>query len=515
MNCQRFRPAMLASLVAALTAVACGGGSGGNGQTDPVTSPPTNTVSGTVTFADAPVQGATVIAFETNTNSVAQSATTDANGNYEITGLMASGETYQIFVQTPGYAFYPNVGTGAQVMRVDYTSQYTSSNLNSNGSPYTGVLLAVIDFDSQLNSPLSGANFDAYNGSNPLVYLASTGQTQSYAAGDDGADEEGVAWPAPRFVNNGDGTITDSLTGLIWLTSANCLGSTNWATALALVNALASGNSACGLKDNSIAGQWRLPNINELESLIDAANANPALPTGYLFTNVITSGNYWSSTTYDGNTSSAWAIRFSDGSYVNDGVANEKANASNQVWAVKGVSSGVGSLQATGQMIVYATGDDANVNAGVQISSPRFINNGNGTVTDSMTGLIWLKQANCIQGTWSSALTTIASLKTGQCGLTDGSAAGNWRMPNRHELLSLSDRALDNHAEFFNTNYIATATGLNNQGAVFGGTFMVNQYYWTSTTDAANTTQVWSVYSTDFGVYGAANSASQYSLAVH
>ncbi len=514
MKSPHLRPAILASLALALSVPGCGGGSGSNsGQTDPVAPPPTNSVSGTVTFADAPVQGATVIAFDTNSNSVAQSATTDGNGNYQITGLMVGGENYQILVQSPGYAFYPNVASGAQIMRADYTAQYTSSNLN-NGSPYNGVFFAVISFNSELNSPLTGVSFNAYNGSNPLVYLAATGQTHSYAAGDDGANQEGVVWPIPRFVNNGDGTVTDKLTGLIWLMNANCLGAANWATAVALANALASGNGACGLSDNSTAGQWRLPNINELESLIDAGNANPALPTGYPFTGINTSGHYWSSTTFDGNTANAWAISFSDGSYVNDGVANAKANASNQVWAVKGVSSGVGSLQATGQLIVYATGDDASVNAGVPITSPRFIDNGNGTVTDSMTGLIWLKQANCIQGTWSAVLTAIANLAAGQCGLSDGTIAGNWRMPNRHELLSLSDRALSNHAEFFDSNYVATTSGLSSQPATFGGTFEVSQYYWTSTTDAAETTQVWSVLSSDFGVYPTGSSASQYSLAV-
>lgn len=503
---------MIAAFATALTAAACGGGNSAGSQTNVVSTPPTNSVSGTVTFAGAPVQGATVSAFDTNSNTVAQSVTTDANGEYEITGLMTSGEIYQLFVLSPGYAFYPIVGTGAQVIRTDFTALYTSTNVSPSGSLYNGVLRAVISFNSQLNGSLSGVNFDAYNGSNPLVYLAATGQTQSYAAGDDGSMQEGVVWPAPRFVDNGDGTIADNLTGLIWLKNASCFGSANWPTALADVNQLASGS--CGLTDNSTAGQWRLPNINELESLIDAANANPPLPTGQPFTSVATTANYWSSTTYYGNTASAWAIRFSDGSYVNDGVANAKASATNQVWAVKGASSGVGGLPSTGQMIVYAAGDDASVNAGAPITSPRFIDNGNGTITDSMTGLVWLKQANCIQGTWANALATIYNLADGQCGLTDGSAAHSWRMPNRNELLSLSDRALANHAEFFNSNYVATINGLGNQAATFGDTFMVSQYYWTSTTDAADTTQAWTVNSSDFGVYEQPNTASQYSLAV-
>jgi hypothetical protein len=40
-----------------------------------------------------------------------------------------------------------------------------------------------------------------------------TGQTTAYVAGNDGYLEKGVAWPDPRFTDNGDGTVTDNLTG--------------------------------------------------------------------------------------------------------------------------------------------------------------------------------------------------------------------------------------------------------------------------------------------------------------
>src|SRR5215471_17721309 len=71
-----------------------------------------------------------------------------------------------------------------------------------------------------------------------------TGQTTSYAAGDDGALQKGVAWPTPRFTDNNNGTITDNLTGLIWLKNADCRNTpglsfgTNWATALSEVASL-------------------------------------------------------------------------------------------------------------------------------------------------------------------------------------------------------------------------------------------------------------------------------------
>ena len=64
---------------------------------------------------------------------------------------------------------------------------------------------------------------EIYNKLNQLVpgsgnaNVEKTGQTVYYSTGDDGYFEKGVAWPAPRFTDNGDGTVTDNLTGLIWL----------------------------------------------------------------------------------------------------------------------------------------------------------------------------------------------------------------------------------------------------------------------------------------------------------
>ncbi|MEO5367843.1 MAG: DUF1566 domain-containing protein [Magnetococcus sp. WYHC-3] len=137
--------------------------------------------------------------------------------------------------------------------------------------------------------------------------VARTGQTVSYAAGDDGDLQKGVAWPDPRFDDHGDGTITDNLTGLIWLKNGNCFGSKAWAHAISSANSLASG--ACGLSDGSAAGDWRLPNALELWSLIDYANLypDPGLPRGHPFSGVV-SDNYWSSSTDASDTREAWLV---------------------------------------------------------------------------------------------------------------------------------------------------------------------------------------------------------------
>ena len=148
----------------------------------------------------------------------------------------------------------------------------------------------------------------------PTVKLPQTGQTMSYATGDDGDLERGVAWPSPRFTDNNDGTVKDNLTGLIWLKNANCANATRvWATALSDVAQLNTNgkmnNNDCGDTSNSGSHQtdWRLPNRKELRSLIDYSRYGPALPSGHPFTNV-QSGFYWSSSTYARNTYFAWVV---------------------------------------------------------------------------------------------------------------------------------------------------------------------------------------------------------------
>lgn len=164
--------------------------------------------------------------------------------------------------------------------------------------------------------------------------VAKTGQKTSYGTGDDGGLEKGGPWPEPRFTDNEDGTVTDNLTGLIWLKQANynsttgTTGSANWAEALAFCNALESGQ--CGLSDGSSAGDWRLPNKNEFESLTDISQYNPALPAGNPFIAVLSSIYFWTSSTYASNTESAWVM------YMNYGYTYYREKTNNYyVWPVR------------------------------------------------------------------------------------------------------------------------------------------------------------------------------------
>lgn len=148
--------------------------------------------------------------------------------------------------------------------------------------------------------------------------------------GQDGELQAGVDWPAPRFTDNGDGTVTDNLTGLIWLQEAECFSAIAWDLALAAANNLA--DAACGLTDGSIAGDWRLPNIKELLSLVDYGEFNPALPSAHPFTNVQRGGSpYWTSTTAVGGVADAWALNLNNG---NDGLVNKTVIGF--VWPLRG-----------------------------------------------------------------------------------------------------------------------------------------------------------------------------------
>ncbi len=290
------------------------------------------------------------------------------------------------------------------------------------------------------------------------IRLPQTGQVLVHRAGDDGDTRRGAVWPTPRFLDNGDGTVADRLTGLIWLKNADCYGSKAWDSTLAAANRLASGS--CGLSDNSRAGDWRVPNVDELASLISIASIFPALPVmpgGSTFTNV-RSSYYWSSSTSVELDYYAWMV------YLDMGYVDLVSKADTLfLWPVRDGNAAAAAtirLPRTGQTYSHAVGDDGYWQKGAAWPEPRFTDNRDGTVRDNLTGLVWLKNANCLDETvatvskvqrrgllyWKEALVWSNALASGACGLTDGSASGDWALPNRAELTSLTDRSQSNPA---------------------------------------------------------------------
>ena len=153
--------------------------------------------------------------------------------------------------------------------------------------------------------------------------LPKTGQkalTYDWGPGSDGELQLGMAWPDPRFTDNGDGTITDNLTDLVWMKNASVFPNTSWYQAQ--------------LDCDGLEGGWRLPNRNELLSLLDinllhSSVYDPPLPDGHPFIN-LQSWYYWTSTMSGNGT---WGVDMSAGG--GSLVEPSRAEALDVVWCVR------------------------------------------------------------------------------------------------------------------------------------------------------------------------------------
>jgi len=311
------------------------------------------------------------------------------------------------------------------------------------------------------------------------VLIPQTGQTTSYADNDDGDLEEGAAWPSTRFLDNGDQTVTDTLTGLMWMQTPTTIPSATWDTAY---NLIASYNSATG-------GHWRLPNRRELLSLVDFSQHDQAVTGSPYFSIQSTGTTYWTSTYDSATTTNAWCIDIASG-------AASVASRGNtyRVWAVcDDYGSATAEIARTGQIATLTGYDDGYFDNGVIWPGTRFVDNGDGTVTDILTGLMWLQDADSIAaGSWASALSAVAALSTGD--------HHDWRLPNVRELESLLDLSQDSPC--LPAEYATKFTGVQ------------NDLYWTSTTYAGATGSAWCIDLSDGAVLTADNSISHYVLPV-
>jgi hypothetical protein len=319
------------------------------------------------------------------------------------------------------------------------------------------------------------------------IDLPKTGQTISYASGDDGDIQSGVAWPEPRFEDNGDGTVTDRLTGLVWAQDAGtptvnvCTGGKkSWGNALNYIACLNS-NNYLGRND------WRLPNINEIEGLINCSETNPAAWLNNQGFSNVQSYYYNSSTTFALDSNHELMADMAVGSVLE---GNKGLASGYYVWPVRAGqhdsldSTYPANIWKTGQTVSYAAGDDGDLQRGVTWPSPRFIDNDNEMVTDNLTGLIWTKDANApgpsicnpgVDPTWQEALDYVACLNTNSfLGYND------WRLPNRKELYSLID--FSNYAPALPSSHSFTNVQSN--------------HYWssTSTTYLSNADSAWIIY---------------------
>lgn len=264
----------------------------------------------------------------------------------------------------------------------------------------------------------------------------------------------------PAYRDNGDGTVTDLETGLMWQQTPSSSKST-------------FGEAVAGAETFDLAGHddWRLPSIKELYSLIlfsgidaggwngtDTSELTPLIDTGYFDFEYgdessgerIIDAQYWSSTEYVsttmGGSATTFGVNFADG-------------------RIKGYGRELPNGSEITQFVRYVRGDpDYSVND--------FVDNGDGTVTDLATGLMWQQADSGFGMNWEYALSYAESL----------SLAGyeDWRLPDAKELQSIVDYtrspATTGTAAI---DPVFSVTPITDEG---GGTDY--PFFWTSTTHA-------------------------------
>jgi hypothetical protein len=231
-----------------------------------------------------------------------------------------------------------------------------------------------------------------------------------------GQDAQYEANP-PAYRDNGDGTISDLKTGLMWQKTPDLVNKSTFSEAVA-------GAKTCRLGNHD---DWRLPTIKELYSLIlfSGTDVSPESPSGsqpfiltryfdFSYGNVsagerIIDAQYWSATEYLGKTmggnATVLGVNFADG-------------------RIKGYPQDTGPRGTARQFVRYVRGHP-------KYGLNDFHDNGDGTITDRATGLMWMKNDSGKPMNWEQALAWAESLET--AGYSD------WRLPNAKELQSIVD----------------------------------------------------------------------------
>lgn len=225
----------------------------------------------------------------------------------------------------------------------------------------------------------------------------------------------------PSYADNGDGTVTDNVTGLMWVQARG--SQVSWQDAV-------NGASSCTTAGYS---DWRMPTVKELYSLIeytgdidtDASNSVPYIDSnvfGFTYgpntsTTVIgdrlEDAQDWTGTEYVSTTmlgsATAFGVNFCDGRIKGYPITNPAT------------------LSPTTHYVRY-------VRSNTDYGTNSFTDNGNGTVSDSATGLMWAQYDSGSAMDWETALAWVQTMNTSSyLGYTD------WRLPNAKEMQSIVD----------------------------------------------------------------------------
>ena len=266
-------------------------------------------------------------------------------------------------------------------------------------------------------------------------YLPDTGQTTSFTL-TNGEDADFLIHP-PSYTENGDGTITDNVTGLIWQKADG--GEMTFESAGNYCKTLVLGGKI----------DWRLPTGHELFGINNFDRVNPALDINF-FTK--TSAEYWwSSDLRSDDTSYVWVVNAGGGIGAHPKTETVSAGGAKRfhVRAVRNPFRGT-------------------------LPSFRFKDNNDGTITDNYTGLIWQKLPSATPLTWEESLGYAKGLSL--VGKSD------WRVPNVKELQSLNDETQMKPS--LNKNYFPT---------ILSGNF------WSSTSQVNTPSRVWDL-NVDYGI---------------
>jgi len=266
--------------------------------------------------------------------------------------------------------------------------------------------------------------------------LPDTGQTVSYTT-TSGEDADFAINPI-SLKNNGNSTVTDNNTNLMWQKTDG--GEMTWENAKVYADTLTLG----GYTD------WRLPTAMELFSLHWFDANNPALNTN-VFTKT-TAEYWWSSEKQADNATNIWAAN------AGGGIGNHPKSET-----VSAGGTRYFHVRAVRSLITTA------------FTLPHFTNNGDGTIKDNYTGLMWQKMSSTSPMNWEAALAYSKTVTL--------SGKSDWRLPNIKELQSLNDvsRVKPSINKTFFPNIITSA------------------FYWSSTSQYKTPAIAWD-FNTDYGV---------------
>lgn len=331
---------------------------------------------------------------------VQEALDTDADGTPEL--------IYQEVPQPSQTIFGVNSASGYGYTNQTSTLIAGSGHLRVTVSPtnalveYVRVFLPANEGSGRTNRMISHSYSIAPAHRWSMWKLPDTGQTNRYGTPVPGADADYSIQP-PSYTANPNGTVTDNVTGLIW--QAVDGGEMSWEHALQY----ATTNTLGGVP----AGTWRLPSIHELSSLQLYHRENPALDTTLFSSGGPVRADYWwSADSLTGDPSHVWCV-----------------NAGGGV----GPKSVVETLSAGGPFR-YHTRLVRGPLPPARAPLHAFIDNGNGTVTDLDTGLMWSQLELPAPIDWTNALNHAENL--------DLAGFQDWRLPNIKELKSLNDETL-------------------------------------------------------------------------